>query len=122
MAKKRLTKVQKGWLEALWSGKYKQTRGCLRNNDTFCCLGVACDIYAKEKKVKWGHKRYGATYFMGSDDLLPSSVKEWLGLFSESGRVKQGPYANLTALNDYKKLTFKQIADFIDNNREKVFK
>jgi hypothetical protein len=33
------------WLEALRSGKYRQTAGVLNNNDGgFCCLGVAYDI------------------------------------------------------------------------------
>ena len=29
---------------ALRSGKYRQTRGRLRDSKGFCCLGVACEI------------------------------------------------------------------------------
>ncbi len=37
--------LMKKWAKALRSGKYKQGRHSLRNkNDTFCCLGVLCDI------------------------------------------------------------------------------
>lgn len=34
------------WVEALRSGRYKQTRSVLRNPDTggMCCLGVVCDL------------------------------------------------------------------------------
>lgn len=32
------------WLTALRSGKYSQTTGRLRKADSFCCLGVLCDI------------------------------------------------------------------------------
>ena len=32
------------WVAALRSGKYQQGRGALRKGDTFCCLGVACDL------------------------------------------------------------------------------
>lgn len=32
------------WVKALRSGKYKQARGALRNDNAYCCLGVACDL------------------------------------------------------------------------------
>ncbi len=32
------------WVEALRSGKYQQTKGRLRGDGGFCCLGVLCDI------------------------------------------------------------------------------
>lgn len=40
------------WVEALRSGKYLQGRKSLRTGDKFCCLGVACDVAAKEGWVK----------------------------------------------------------------------
>ena len=51
MKKRVLTK----WLKALRSGKYKQGRGTLcqtdkNGNESFCCLGVLCDLYQKEQK------------------------------------------------------------------------
>lgn len=41
--------VAKAWVEALRSGKYKQGKGWLRQEEpgvepTFCCLGVLCDL------------------------------------------------------------------------------
>jgi len=32
------------WVDALRSGKYKQATGQLRVNDSYCCLGVACEL------------------------------------------------------------------------------
>ena len=40
----KLTKAQERWLTALESGEYKQTRDLLRDDNGFCCLGVACDL------------------------------------------------------------------------------
>jgi hypothetical protein len=40
------------WVTALRSGKYRQGQGRLRReNETFCCLGVLCDIVAPDR---WG--------------------------------------------------------------------
>ena len=35
------------WVEALRSGKYKQGKSALKKDDSFCCLGVLCDIIGK---------------------------------------------------------------------------
>jgi len=53
--------VMKRWVDALRSKKYKQTREQLRELDAkgkptngFCCLGVLCDLFAKEHPdAKW---------------------------------------------------------------------
>jgi hypothetical protein len=38
-------KFKKQWIEALESGKYEQTNGCLQNLEgQYCCLGVACEL------------------------------------------------------------------------------
>lgn len=48
------TENMKAWVAALRSGEYKQGRSCLRSADgTFCCLGVAGDLYAKVHNVEW---------------------------------------------------------------------
>lgn len=36
--------LTKEWLEALRSGKYKQTRKHLHKGEGYCCLGVACEV------------------------------------------------------------------------------
>ena len=43
------TEFTQPWLDALRSGKYTQGFGGLNTHGTFCCLGVACDVYAPDK-------------------------------------------------------------------------
>ena len=45
ITKDEIIENRKVWLEALRSGKYKQCRYNLRNEDKFCCLGVAGEIF-----------------------------------------------------------------------------
>ena len=51
-----VTKVQKQrikrFVKALRSGKYKQTTGKLQNANSYCCLGVACDLYRIDMGLK----------------------------------------------------------------------
>lgn len=47
MPKTKLTLTQEikdKWIAALTSGEYKQGQGYLRLGDTYCCLGVLCDL------------------------------------------------------------------------------
>lgn len=42
------------WVEALRSGEYEQGRTWLRENDRYCCLGVACELYRKHTGIgRW---------------------------------------------------------------------
>ena len=43
--------TRKQWIEALKSGKYKQTTQVLGNTVGHCCLGVACEIAGFEKML-----------------------------------------------------------------------
>lgn len=96
-------KNMKTWVKALRSGKYKQGKGQLRFDNTFCCLGVACDI---SKLDKWNKK-----WFYSEEHLaLPHSVRDWLGLRSKDPTVGS---KCLSAYNDDGK-TFQEIADIIE--------
>lgn len=48
--------LKKRWVEALRSGKYRQTDGVLRTADgkqrAFCCLGVLCDVMGANWRSK----------------------------------------------------------------------
>jgi len=132
--------VKKKWLEALRSGEYKQTQGELRSEDkpnSFCCLGVLCNIHAQEhptfaklqKKVdvydgqtgvpskrvlKWA---FGSTYrdtLENDIEVLHPTEKtdEW---DSDNQAYKKVPEpTTLVELNDTYELTFKQIAKVIE--------
>jgi len=76
--------IKARWVEALRSGKYEQGRGALRSDtNQFCCLGVLCDLYAKETGEKWAEGgAHGEDRFslLGNDLVLPRSVARWAGL------------------------------------------
>lgn len=44
-------KYKKKWLQALRSGEYEQTTGCLSDENGYCCLGVLCEIVIKDHGV-----------------------------------------------------------------------
>lgn len=95
---------RRAWVKALRSGKYKQAVGSLQNDEGFCCLGVACDVYLKSgdapKTAKWDNfdfqfkaprkpKETADGVFLVSDHTcdsdLPPTVQDWLGLSSVDG-------------------------------------
>jgi hypothetical protein len=91
-------------LTALRSGKYRQTRGQLRGEFGFCCLGVMYDVVApdewnKDWKNSWKH---GTDGFM-----LPDIIRTELGLTWVQ-------HDELTSKNDNSKWNFKKIADLIE--------
>lgn len=107
------------WIDALESGGYKQTIGCLRNDEGFCCLGVLQDLGLK----------HGVTDYLKPDAYAPdNNVVNWAFpgiaphetdddpnwgsneyVFVDS----KGHY--LTTYNDVEGLNFIQIAAIIRN-------
>jgi len=101
-------KVKKRWVAALRSGTYKQGTGQLKDvtNDTFCCLGVLCELYVKEKKGR---------YFNAYDFSLPLKVTRYAGLEFGNPIVKfKKKEWCLSDLNDCKEVSFKKIARLIE--------
>ena len=121
----------KKWVDVLRSGKYKQGRLYLRraDNDRFCCLGVACDLYRKETgEGEWilGTQSY---YVFENENgnatnVLPSKVKKWLGLSTKGGRYgyRRGSAdgSSLYECNDTGK-SFLEIADIVESKPEGLF-
>lgn len=112
--------IKSKWLKALRSGKYKQGKNALATvnrlgNVKYCCLGVLCDLYLKEKKEKWGSGLEEQLLNIGKETaLLPSKVMKWAGLKDYNPRIKDG-YTTLSGMND-SGYSFKQIAEEIDEN------
>ena len=87
------------WIETLRSGIYKQCKGALRKGDTFCCLGVACDLIDKDG---WESGAFGMGW-NGSDSTdLPF--------------IHPDEALDLVKLNDGERLSFEEIADYIEHN------
>ena len=108
------------WVKALRSGEYKQAIGQLRREGSYCCLGVACDLYGKHalKGDRWEpYKDSPLSYtFLGQGGALPRQVVKWLGLKRSCtfGQLKDG--TTLMQMNDdpeYKE-GFNGIADLIE--------
>lgn len=119
-----LTPLQEKWLSALESGNYKQGQGKLRNkNGEFCCLGVACEVL--------GLERQGNTFYLYNGEevrgFLTPQIAEKLGLRSGGGQllatvtVGGMKYKTLYDMNDYGKMTFKDIAAYVRSNLSNVF-
>lgn len=88
------SKIKRKWIAALCSRKYAQTDSCLKdNNNSFCCLGVLCDIIDQKG---WGSK------FDGESLYPPHEVLSIAKLSMPSAK-------RLAKLND-SGYTFKQIA------------
>lgn len=66
------------WCDALRSGRYKQNKFALHNvsNDSYCCLGVACDVFIEKDKQNT-HMLGGLVGGTINDDTQPNAP-EWL--------------------------------------------
>ena len=115
--------IKQRWLDALRSGEYKQTMENLQDNNGFCCLGVLCDLHAKERGTNWVRKTDGYELY-GEAQTLPLSVQEWAGLDNDIGGMVDFEYEkdgvmyvkseSLPEINDTWNKNFNEIADLIE--------
>lgn len=114
--------IKARWVAALRSGDYVQGTGMLRSSiDTYCCLGVLCDLAWREDVVTRDESEGVTSYEDGiyeSDGYLPRAVIAWAGLVLNDP-VLTGPHdgtlsASASAWNDELHATFSQIADMIE--------
>lgn len=99
------------WYKALRSGEYKQTDGRLRDGNSFCCLGVACDVFDPEL--------WEGTYYLDNSLSLPDLVVEYFGLSNYDVRVEYHNSSRwVSDLND-KGVAFSEIADLLEKALEK---
>lgn len=116
--------IKTKWADALRSGTYVQGKHSLRIKsadphipDSFCCLGVLCDIVNPDKWV----------FALGSS--LDYEFDGLTGDLSDQTRVLAGippddhfavigsdPVYHLIQLNDQEGKSFAQIADYIEEN------
>ena len=123
------------WLDALRSGAYEQTTGCLQDKDGFCCLGVLADVYEKDTGDILP-KRDDGTFIgtglihMDGFGMAFSNVAAWVGLHDDIGRFKNSSKfeelshtvsGSLAQLNDQYRVSFTRIADMIEAEPEDLF-
>lgn len=105
-------KIKEDWVKALRSGKYKQGKGELHNKEdnTFCCLGVLCDLYIKEKEIEWQKKGANVGKF------YPSGViTNWAGAkpINTWGITHNEGATSIDCLND-RGFSFETLAKLIE--------
>ena len=105
------------WVAALRSGDYIQGQGSLKNGDKFCCLGVLCDILAKELDVDWEAPGRGfhRELFDGYTYLLPDIIKEEVDLEGLDPVITiKDEKEFISQFNDERGITFAELADAIE--------
>lgn len=105
------------WVNALRSGKYHQTRGNLQDEDGYCCLGVACRVFATGEL-----KETTEGFIEGSHPWHQENVPDWLKDINNDFMHITGRL--LTVFNDGSPLanapeadgryTFDEIADLLE--------
>jgi len=108
------------WIDALESGEYEQTKGLLKRKDSYCCLGILCQISGLgEFKQLMGDKFFSYILTNGetcSLAALPNEILEWAGMSDMYGNFdKSDGFSTLSILNDSGK-TFREIAEIIRDN------
>jgi hypothetical protein len=121
--------IKKLWVDALRSGNYRQGIGRLRCADTYCCLGVLCDLYDRDQGGPgWDD---GDQNYLRCGAFLPREVARWAGIITDDpdcfapNEVIQTEFnvtlpdhtirGSLTDAND-SGFSFLEIADLIEQN------
>jgi hypothetical protein len=102
------------WLERLRSGKYKQGHETLHDKDdnTYCCLGVLCQVVGPEIDLDWVYDEDGCASMDDYTDIPSDRVmnhvltREW----SHGQLVKLNDV--LSTMNDDEQWNFNKIADW----------
>lgn len=134
-SKAQIKRNRKAWVEALRSGKYKQTKGKLKSrNGAYCCLGVLCEVAEVPRLFSGGEYNYGDLDAIRDDrwmdysaTALPPVAQDWLGvstsdpMLAKPVTVKDNygdeiEVTNLISLNDDHGWSFEQIADAVEKN------
>lgn len=126
--------IKAKWVAALRSGKYQQgTRELRPTDDHFCCLGVLCDIYNKERQEVigrdkevigrdlWESKAFlqdsdatGYAFNGHYDEALPPFVADWAGLSDPDPRINDYVLSEYNDGVGLPQLQFDAIADLIE--------
>lgn len=118
--------LQRAWLEALESGAYQQTSNFLKTDRGFCCLGVACELFAPDQWVRVGEEDGHPCHFKfgGEVGVLSMQVRDDYGFFNLNG----GPHGDasvadrsLSMMND-DGCTFEEIAAKVRSNPRMYFR
>ena len=113
---------QERWLTALETTELPQAKNRLQTADGYCCLGIACVVNGDPNPVGFdlqNHRHVVEALALRDPqgdppDVIPDKAKDRL---RRLGIVTAG----LTALNDFERMTFTQIAAFVREFPELYF-
>jgi len=108
------TKTIKKWTDTLRSGDYNQTSDALHNENGYCCLGVACEIFIPKNKIS----KDGEGFIHGGMPDDQSSSPDWLNDIDDDFKLITG--VHLSMLNDrgtedLGPFTFDEISDLVES-------
>lgn len=97
-------RIKQLWIDALRSGEYPQARGALKTVSGYCCLGVLCDLAAKEGLGSFENEP--GTYASGDAGEVEGEAAFYFrtpnGDFVEGDlNASLATWAGLTALDKY---------------------
>lgn len=119
-----MTEGMELWLKTLESDEYEQGCGTLKHDNQFCCLGVACDLYAKHApnpEWHWVGNVFTSDSGVRETNVLTQQVMDWLGIKSTdplvflpdsqpSAEPNVGRKLRVSSMNDTYGKSFKVIA------------
>ena len=109
--------IQK-WVIALRSGEYSETHDVLQDENGYCCLGVACEVFIPKKL----QIRDNAGYLIGGTPEDQDHAKPWLRemqeiLGADISFLNDCGSVILDGMNECEKFepfTFDEIADLLE--------
>lgn len=110
------------WVEALRSGRYKQSMRELRNVRGYCCLGVLCEISGLGEWRENNVNNYLHAFdFLNATTILPEQVQELVEMKNPNGEIMDSANTNtrydenvcLATMND-RGSSFEDIAKVIE--------
>lgn len=110
------------WAQALREPGRRQVTWSPQTDFGQCCLGVACEVAmangAAVTRTRTDPKGTSPYSYNGNFSDLPLAVQTWLGVDTDDPCLPVGRVAinmdTATVLNDFKKLTFADIAEAIE--------
>ncbi len=118
-------KIGEKWLKALRSGKYNQSTSFLYTSNGWCCLGVLGHVCGIPKDRLY--EGYWLMDLSDKPDFSPSTgyklTNEDIKLIPQDfvgSDLENKLIALLSGMNDKKKYSFQEIADWIEENIEFV--
>jgi hypothetical protein len=102
-----MTKTLRDWVTALRSGNYIQTKGTLNRDNSYCCLGVFCEVAEFDKiDVTGDDEVFKYIYSSGNgvdydlEDNLTGLVETWFNnIPKKDGQYQTGKF-KFTVEND----------------------